>query len=262
MPTDPNGAFSLIPSYFAQAGTTIRTEQHNPVLEDIAQGISGRLMRDGRNGMVGNLNMGSFRITNLAPGTDASDAATVGQGVPIGTIIDHVGVAPEGWLGCYGQAISRTAYPILFAQIGTTFGNGDGSTTFNVPDLRGRVTAGRDNMGGASAGRLSDFYGAAAIAIGGVLGAAAHVLSLNQMPRHAHSGETAPAGAHSHTVPTLSTQLGGGPYGTGSTTTGSITTSQAPNHTHSFATDQQGGGEAHGNAQPTMMVNKLIRATY
>lgn len=61
----------------------------------------------------------------------------------------------SGWLLCYGQAVSRTTYADLFALIGTTYGTGDGSTTFNLPDGRGRVAAGQDDMGGSSANRLT-----------------------------------------------------------------------------------------------------------
>jgi microcystin-dependent protein len=63
--------------------------------------------------------------------------------------------ARGGTLLAYGQAISRTAYAGLFAAYSTTYGVGDGSTTFNLPDLRGRVAAGKDDMGGAAASRLS-----------------------------------------------------------------------------------------------------------
>lgn len=63
--------------------------------------------------------------------------------------------APQGWLLCGGQAVSRTTYAELFTAIGTTFGSGDGSTTFNVPDLRGRTVAGRDDMEGVAANRLT-----------------------------------------------------------------------------------------------------------
>lgn len=62
--------------------------------------------------------------------------------------------APAGWLLCDGSAVSRTTYAGLFAVIGTWYGVGDGSTTFNLPDLRGRVVAGKDDMGGNAAGRL------------------------------------------------------------------------------------------------------------
>lgn len=53
--------------------------------------------------------------------------------------------APEGYLLCNGQAVSRTTYSALFAEIGTTFGEGDGSTTFNLPDLRSRFIKGKED---------------------------------------------------------------------------------------------------------------------
>lgn len=64
--------------------------------------------------------------------------------------------APAGYLLCDGSAVSRTTYANLFAIIGTAYGAGDLSTTFNVPDLRGRVPLGKDNMGGVSANRVTD----------------------------------------------------------------------------------------------------------
>lgn len=63
--------------------------------------------------------------------------------------------APSGWLLCDGSAINRSAYAALFTAIGTTYGAGDGSLTFNIPDARGRVAAGKDNMGGTAASRLT-----------------------------------------------------------------------------------------------------------
>lgn len=63
--------------------------------------------------------------------------------------------APSGWLLCYGQAVSRTTYADLFTAIGTTYGSGDGSTTFNIPDFRGRAAFGKDDMGGSAASRLT-----------------------------------------------------------------------------------------------------------
>lgn len=63
--------------------------------------------------------------------------------------------APTGYLLCDGSAVSRTTYADLYAVIGDTYGSGDGSTTFNLPDIRGRVIAGKDNMGGSSANRLT-----------------------------------------------------------------------------------------------------------
>lgn len=80
----------------------------------------------------------------------------IGGTVPVGAMMAFGGlVAPAGWLLCYGQPISRTIYAELFAVIGTAYGIGDGSSTFNAPDKRGRVSAGCDDMGGSPAGRLS-----------------------------------------------------------------------------------------------------------
>jgi len=78
-----------------------------------------------------------------------------GGGVPVGVVNPFAGsAAPTDWALCYGQAVSRTTYASLFALISTTYGVGDGSTTFNLPDLRGRTVAGIDNMGGTDAGRI------------------------------------------------------------------------------------------------------------
>jgi microcystin-dependent protein len=78
-------------------------------------------------------------------------------GVPLGGMMDYIGgVAPNSAFAFpAGQAISRSTYATLYALVGNTYGAGDGSTTFNVPDLRGRATFGLDNMGGLAAGRIT-----------------------------------------------------------------------------------------------------------
>jgi len=77
--------------------------------------------------------------------------------VPIGGLMPFVSLTPpnSSFVLPYGQAISRTIYAALFALIGTSFGVGDGATTFNIPDLRGRVPVPPDNMGGSAAGRVT-----------------------------------------------------------------------------------------------------------
>jgi phage-related tail fiber protein len=76
-------------------------------------------------------------------------------GLPVGAVI-HVAMtsAPSGYLKANGAAVSRTTYADLFAAIGTTFGSGDGSTTFNLPDLRGEFVRGWDDSRGVDSGRL------------------------------------------------------------------------------------------------------------
>lgn len=76
--------------------------------------------------------------------------------VPIGVVNPFAGAtAPSGWLLCFGQAVSRSQYSALFAVLNTTYGAGDGSTTFTLPDMRGRAVAGKDDMGGSTAGRIT-----------------------------------------------------------------------------------------------------------
>lgn len=110
-------------------------------------------------------------------------------GLPIGLVTDYpVAVAPwtapSGWLYCYGQTVSRTTYALLFAAIGTTFGIGDGSTTFTIPDTRGYVLAGPDNMGGTPAGRLNNASagGVNGLAVGNVGGGQTLTLLQANMP--------------------------------------------------------------------------------
>lgn len=78
-------------------------------------------------------------------------------GVPVGAMVPYGGTTPpSGWLLCYGQAVSRTTYAALFAALGTAYGAGDGSTTFNLPDKRGRISVGLDNMGGSAANNVTN----------------------------------------------------------------------------------------------------------
>jgi microcystin-dependent protein len=86
------------------------------------------------------------RLTNLL-------SASEGAAIP-GTIISYgASGVPSGYLSCNGTAVSRTTYSALFAAIGTTYGGGDGSSTFNVPDLRGEFLRGWDNSRGVDSGR-------------------------------------------------------------------------------------------------------------
>ncbi len=111
-------------------------------------------------------------------------------GVPVGTVLPFAGpLPPPGWLLCAGQQVSRASYAGLFAVLGLTYGGGDGSTTFHLPDLRGRSIFGMDNMGGTDAGRLSVTNnlgdGGGAQLKSGTTGAT--TLSVGQMPSHKHT---------------------------------------------------------------------------
>lgn len=86
--------------------------------------------------------------------THAEMDGNLGYLVPPGAVMAFArNSAPDGWIECNGSAISRTVYADLFAAIGTTFGAGNGSTTFNVPNLRGEFIRGWDNGRGVDSGR-------------------------------------------------------------------------------------------------------------
>lgn len=194
---------------------------------------------------------------------------------PIGSIQDFAGTSvPNGWLLAYGQAISRTTYSELFSVIGTTFGIGDGSTTFNLPDLRGRVGIGRDDMGGAAASRITagGAPGIDGTAMGAAGGAQEHTLTSTQSGTanhgHAHTLSAAAGGGHSHTIPEWGAG-GGTDYfqvqasGNGSGTP--QTTSTVSDHTHTLSgaiTNHAGASAAaaHTNVQPAIIINKMIFA--
>ena len=117
--------------------------------------------------VTGTLNANSQRVTNVATptaGTDAAnktyvDSAAGGSALPPGAIIYlATDIAPAGWLVANGAAVSRTVYANLFSVIGTLYGSGDGSTTFNVPDLRGVFIRGFDDGRGFDPGRLVGTY--------------------------------------------------------------------------------------------------------
>jgi microcystin-dependent protein len=93
-----------------------------------------------------------------------------------GEVVPFTGsTAPAGALLCYGQTVSRTTYAGLFAAISTTYGGGDGSTTFSLPDLRGRTAAGKDDMGGSNAGRLNSIASTTLGSAGGAQAETANV---------------------------------------------------------------------------------------
>lgn len=159
-----------------------------------------------------------------------------------GTVLDFAGTAaPNGWLMCYGQAVNRATYPNLFAKIGTTFGAGDGSTTFNLPDTRGRAAIGKDDMGGTAANRVTTAAGGVdAKTLGATGGASTHTLTAAQIPAHAHTMKYTSATYTSGSGTNVQTLGGAG--------------------AQSASTENNTGGDgAHPNVQPGIVFNKIIR---
>lgn len=149
--------------------------------------------------------------------------------LPVGTVLMFAGSAPpDGWLVCDGAAVSRTQYAKLFAIVGTAYGAGDGATTFNVPNFKGRFPAGHDPSD-------ADFRPA-----GKTGGEKAHALTVNEMP------------AHAHTVKDVSNTyegVGGG---------GSLKLVQYAGG-QVYQTTSAGAGAPHGSLPPYQVVSYVIR---
>jgi len=145
-----------------------------------------------------------------------------------GMVVPFAGAsAPTGFLLCDGTAVSRATYADLFAVVSTTYGVGDGSTTFNLPNLRGRVPVGFDSA-------QTEFD-----ALGETGGAKTHTLTVAQIPAHNHDYNGA----------TLNT-------GSGFSSRYSSTGSTSATFT---GTGNTGGGEAHNNLQPYITLNYIIK---
>lgn len=158
-------------------------------------------------------------------------ASPIGMVAPFATV-----AAPDGWLACDGAAISRTTYATLFAAIGTGYGAGDGSTTFNVPDLRERAVV------GTGPGRARAATG----------GAATVALTTAELPAHDHGN----SGSHSHTIPQAQGQSTV-QSGTGATVANATAgTTGSGTHTHTSV----GSGSAHENMPPFQVLLYCVRA--
>ena len=167
-----------------------------------------------------------------------SASAFAGLGIiPTGMISPYAGgSAPTGFLLCFGQAVSRSTYSDLFAVVSATYGAGDGSSTFNVPDLRGRVVAGQDDMGGTAVSILTSSTpgGIDGSALGNTGGSQSNTITVSTLPdfhyfNNAAANNTAQAGS------------GRDAFSSGN------------------GTSEQGSGEAHNNIQPTFILNYIIK---
>jgi microcystin-dependent protein len=164
-------------------------------------------------------------------GTEYETIATKGyvdDSLPVGTILPYAGAAaPTGYLLCNGQAVSRTVtYDLLFAVVSTTYGVGDGATTFNVPDLSGRAPIGAGDSSTTESPTFS---------VGDASGDYKYILTDGEMPSHHHnttvvaqSGSIAPGGGWGYA-------------------------------TRSLASNTKGNDEAHYNMSPMLTVNYIIK---
>lgn len=180
---------------------------------------------------------------------------------PTGTVESFAGSsAPTGWLLCHGQSLNATAnpqYADLWGVLGTTYG-GSGITAFNLPDLRGRSVAGKDDMGGSAANRITNAAsGITGTTLGANGGAQTHTMTTTEMPSHSHTQNS-----HNHNFAYISRWVPGNAFGVamnnleaqlsgGDGTFASNSTTPTNQNT--------GGGSAHQNMPPTIILNYIIK---
>ena len=189
---------------------------------------------------------------------------------PVGSVVQFGGtVAPSNWLFCNGDAISRTTYAALFTAISTAFGVGDGSTTFNIPDTRGRIPIGAGTGSGLTARTLAD-----------EVGTETHQLTTAQLPAHTHTQDshTHTQDSHSHgytdsghshgiegaidlgSVSPDSATIGSTGTSSASASAGlSLANGTATNQAATAANNTAGSDGAHANVQPCLVLNFIIR---
>jgi microcystin-dependent protein len=171
-----------------------------------------------------------------------------GDSAPIGAIMMWGSTTPPtNWMVADGSAISRATYPTLFSLIGTSFGAGDGSTTFNLPDLRSKVPVG-SGQGASLSNRV----------LGAIGGEETHQLTLAELASHTH---TASQGTHTHSVPALQGTASGGGYAVGQGGTGGIAWTIQGASAGAITIANAGNDNAHNNMQPYLVVCFVIKVS-
>lgn len=287
MARNGSGTYSRVNTFIA--GATITAAGHNQNWADLENEMTNSVAADGQTTMTGPLKAanGSVAAPSITFGSDqdtgfyrksanvmgvvvgGTEVGVIGStgfvglgSVPIGSVQDFAGAtAPTGWLLCYGQSLLRADYPDLFTAIGTAHGAAD-ATHFSLPDYRGRVGAGKGDMGGSDAGRLtSTYFGAPGTTLGSVGGLESHTLTTAQLAVHSHN-VLDPNHTHTASSGTVFAGTGATGVGTGGSGPGGSATDMSGFTTSSAATgitiQNNGSGNAHNNVQPTIVVNKII----
>ena len=156
-----------------------------------------------------------------------------GDSIPVGTIVEYSGnELPSGYLSCDGREVSRTEYSSLFEVIGTTYGEGNGATTFNLPNLKGKVAVGIDEND-------TDFD---ELAKSG--GEKKHTLTISETPSHTHFSDNA--------IVIGKAELQGLNGGAAWADTGGVG--------RGLVTSSSGSNQSHNNLQPYIVLNYIIKA--
>lgn len=214
--------------------------------------------------MTSGLLQSSNNLSEIAASSASQEAAMgnlkIDNAIPIGVVFPFAGTAaPNGWILCDGRSLSTTTYADLFTAVGYAYGGSGGS--FNVPDLRGRVVAGRDVDQGGYGNRLSaTHFGSNGRTSGQTGGAEGQSLTTAQLASHSHFVVNTDASTNS--TPSVSN--------TQTVSTSNIHSNLDPNYslngTATAATvgvsSASGSGSAHNNVQPTIILNYIIKARF
>jgi microcystin-dependent protein len=251
------GGFSVVVKTAAGTGVTVANGNTQSMYCDATNVVLASVPVNAANGnasVTGALNVaGASTLTgNVTASGDVAVGGSLTQGgglvMPTGAMLEYAGsAAPTGWLLCNGAAISRTVYAALFAVLGTAYGAGDGSTTFNLPDRRGKFGVGVDGTyTRGSTGGATTTSSAGSHSHTGNTGST--TLTTAQIPAHNHTGTTDFSGSHSH-YGTAANFFGGGNsfeeggpgpnWGETSITGG--------DHAHSLNINSTGGGAGHNH---------------
>lgn len=246
----------------ATNGLVARTAAGTVAARTITASGNGITVTNG-DGVSGNPTV-ALNIGTGATQVAAGDHTHSGFSTPAGVVSQYAGAtAPAGYLLCQGQAVSRTTYADLFAVIGTTYGPGDGSTTFNLPNLQGRVPVGLN-----AAQTQFDTRGETA-------GEITHTITTAEMPAHTHavdppSTTTSTNGSHDHDYRDYYHNTGQSDnaddrnIAINTTTYATRTTTADGDHTHtldipSFISGSAGSGTAMNVLQPYIVLNYIIK---
>jgi microcystin-dependent protein len=218
-------------AYFPGDGVT-RLDSSTPVGQSEPGPVLDEAIRQIKSYLADSTQGPDAKISALLAAVNA--VSITSNNVPTGVILSWGKAgAPAGYLEAAGQAVSRSTYSALFALYGATFGSGDGSTTFNVPDLRGVAMAGVD----AAVPAFTP--------LGTTSGAHTHQLSIGEIPAHTHTYNA------TYLLSNSDTSITAYPFqwsSSGAKTTGG-TTSKPPS----------GGDVPHNNVQPAITVNYIIK---
>lgn len=236
--------------YTLTNGQTADATQVMADFNTIISNVNTNAAHSGANSDITSLSALSTPVPQSGGGTGVTDGSNLWQPGDVKAVA-YTNV-PAGWLACQGQAVNRATYAALFAAIGTQFGAGDGATTFNVPDGRGRAIAGYDP--GNATGRLTGYrQGVSAAALGNAGGEQAHAQSNDELSQHAHNYTD---NGHAHVISAV-TNAPGVTAGAGAASLGIV--GQTNPADINIIINNTGTSTPGNVVQPTLILNYLIK---